>query len=135
MIRTLSPLLTVAATTALASCAPVPEAQSTQSDAPDESIAGLDTSKQCFFVRTVDRYSQEPDAPNGNARISVRAGGKERFVLESVGSCPDIDFSYKVALDNRFGSTLCTGDDATLLVPSPTGTDSCMVRVIGRIEK
>ena len=134
MIRILAPFPTIAAV-ALASCAPAPGPETAQGDEPDAVLAGLDTSRQCFFLRTVDRYSQAPDAAGGNARILVRAGGNKRFLLESVSSCPEIDFTFKLALDNRFGPTLCTGDTADLLVPSPSGTDSCMVRVIGRMQE
>ena len=119
----------------LASCAPAPEPASAQGNAEDEALAGLDTSNQCFFMRNADRYSEAPDAPNGNERIFVKTRANERFVLEALSNCRDIDFAYEVALDSRFGSNLCTGDTANLLVPSPNGTDSCMVRVIGRVQK
>lgn len=127
-------LTALAGATVLASCAPVPEPASAQGDTAEETLAGLDTSNQCFFMRNADRYSEAPDAPNGNERIFVKTRANERFVLETLSNCRDIDFAYEVALDNRFGSNLCTGDTASLLVPSPSGTDSCMVRVIGRIE-
>ncbi|MBH1945279.1 hypothetical protein I5L01_13705 [Erythrobacter sp. YJ-T3-07] len=125
----------IIAAVALASCTPTPAPETAQGAPPDAMLAGLDTSRQCFFLRTVDRYSRAPDADGGNARILVRAGGNERFLLESVSSCPEIDFTFKLALDNRFGPTLCTGDTADLLVPSASGTDSCMVRVIGRMQE
>ena len=134
MKQPLTCLTMLAGATMLASCAPAPEPAMAQGDAPDETLAGLDTSHQCFFLRNADRYSDAPDAPNGNERIFVQTRVNEKFVLESVSNCRDIDFAYEVGLDNRFGSSLCTGDTANLLVPSPTGNDSCMVRVIGRIE-
>lgn len=112
---------------ALASCAPVTEPQ-------PETLAGLQTDNQCFFTRSVRGYSDAPDGPSGAERIFVDTGPNEKFVLESASACLGIDYANRIALDNRSRTSLCTGDTATLLVPSATATDRCLVRVIGRIE-
>lgn len=124
------PLLSLAAlggVAALASCAPM-------DDAPSETLAGLDTSRQCFFTRTVNGFAEAPDGPDGQERIFVDTGRADRVLLETAGPCLDIDFATRIALDTRFGGpSLCTGDTANLLVPSATGTDRCLVRVVGTV--
>lgn len=127
MLRTILPLAALGPAAVLASCAPPGEPE-------PETLAGLDTGNQCFFTRSIRGYSDAPDAPSGAERIFVDTGASEKFVLEPAGACPDIGYANRIALDNRNRVSLCTGDTATLLVPSATGTDRCLVRVIGRIE-
>lgn len=64
-------------------------------------------------------------------------GPSEKVLLETVGSCLDIDFAQRIAIDSRFeGPSLCTGDTVNLLVPGGvTGTDRCLVRVVGTLEE
>ena len=131
MIRTLSALAVLGSAAALASCAPTPEPGA---DVGAETLAGLDTSDQRVFKRAISSYSEAPDGPSGNERIFVRTRSNERFVLESPGSCRDIDFALQIGLEDRFGPRLCTGDLTSLTVPTPFGSDRCQVRVIGRIE-
>ncbi|MBD59954.1 MAG: hypothetical protein CL808_07535 [Citromicrobium sp.] len=127
MSRTLIPLAIIGGAAALASCAPVPEPG-------PETIAGLDTSDQCFFTRTVNGFSDAPDAPDGDERIFVDTGPNEKFVLEPVGTCFDIDFARRIAIDERSGSSLCTGETTNIVVPSSTmGPQRCLVRVVGRV--
>ena len=60
---------------------------------------------------------------------------EERWLLETYGSCPDLDFANAVGLDVRGSISVCTGQTETLLVPStiPGEVDRCPVRVLGRV--
>ncbi|MBB3034959.1 DUF6491 family protein [Alteriqipengyuania lutimaris] len=128
MFRTLTAFATLGCALALASCAPAVEE-------PPETLAGLDTSKQCFFTRSVRGFSNAPDGPGGRERIFVDTGVNENFVLEPVGTCLDIDFAQRVAIDSRYGPSLCTGELVDVIVPSATRADRCRMRVIGRVER
>ena len=126
MSRLCYPLAVLTGTLALAACAPVPEPGL-------ETIAGLDTDRACFPTRTVNGFSQAPDAPDGGERIYVDTRPNEKFVLEPIGVCQEIDFAMRIAIDNRYGTSLCTGETTELIVPSSIGPQRCTVRVVGRI--
>ena len=129
MIRTLPAFMTIAAVAALSSCAPV-------SEPGEEVIAGLDTGRQCFFTRSVSGFSEAPEGPNRDDRIFVETSPKEKFLLEPLGACPDIDFALRIAIDERAGSSLCTGETATIFVPSTSfGTQRCLVKVVGKVTE
>ena len=80
MLRNLTAFAILGSALALASCAPAAEE-------PPETLAGLDTSNQCFFTRTVRGFSDAPDGPGGQERIFVDTGGNESFVLQEEGAC------------------------------------------------
>jgi hypothetical protein len=124
----LSAAATLAAAGALASCA--------QTGGEPEPIAGVSTERQCFFVRQVNGYSEAPDGPNGEERLTVSTGPNDDWLLETFGACPDLDWSYNIAIDNRFaGSNLCTGETTTIIVPRTASgvPDRCMARVLGKL--
>lgn len=127
MFRTLSATIMLGSAPFVASCAPPAQ--------EPETLVGLDTSNQCFFTRSVQGFSDAPDGPSGQERIFVDTGVNEKFVLEPVGTCLDIDFAQQVAIDSRFGPSLCTGDLTDVIVPSATRADRCQMRVIGRVER
>lgn len=113
---------------ACASCAPVEE------DAAP--IPGLSTARQCFFTDQINGYGDAPDGPRGN-RIRVSTGSNDRWLLETFGPCPELDWTFQIALETRPGSNLCTGDTATLIVPRSAGgrPDRCSVRLLGKLEE
>ncbi|RJY09947.1 DUF6491 family protein [Aurantiacibacter aquimixticola] len=131
MIRIAMP---IAATLALTACAQTPPAESAQDD---PLLAQLDTSRSCFIQREVRGYSAAPDAAYGRQRIFLDTGLDERFVLETTGPCPELDFSLRAALSQRTIGSICTGDLETLIVPSRIAQDfgQCPVRVLGRVPK
>lgn len=122
----------IAACATLAACAPMAEPTG---DAQDAALADLDTGRACFFTREINGYS---DAPSGSARsdrLYISTGVNERWLLETLGSCPDLDFANAVGLDVRGSVSVCTGQTEMLLVPStiPGEVDRCPVRVLGRV--
>lgn len=103
---------------------------------PLAAAPGLSTERQCFFARQINGYSEAPDGPNGENRLYVTTGVNDRWLLQTYGPCPDLDWSFRVAIDTRFeGSSLCTGDTATVIVPRGISgpTDRCTARVLGRV--
>ena len=118
----------LAALACASSCAPVEE--------PAAPIAGLSTERQCFFTDQINGYGDAPDGPRGN-RIRVSTGPNDRWLLETFGPCPELDWTFHIALETRPGSNLCTGDTATLIVPRSSGgrPDRCSVRLLGKLEE
>lgn len=104
--------------------------------AAPEPMANLSTERACFFSREIDGYSEVSDDPRDN-RIYVNTGVNERFLLETYGPCPDLNWSYRIGLDTRFSSSLCTGETVTLLVPRSTDgiPDRCTARILGKAER
>jgi hypothetical protein len=125
MKPTIPSLVALAALTA--ACAPVP-----REPAP---VAGLSTAHQCFFTRMIYGYNEAPDGPAGD-RLYITTGPHERWLFETYGSCPELDWSHRIALDTRADISLCTGDTATLIVPTGLGAgvpQRCTVRLLGKM--
>lgn len=122
----------VAVVMGLAACAPM---EAPEPDEYDATLANIDTSRACFFTREINGYSNAPDGPRGRERLYVQTGVREEWLLETVGSCPELDFSHQIALDTRSRISVCTGDLETLLIPDGFGdrVDRCQVRVLGRV--
>lgn len=120
----------LAAAVALAAAACVPVERG-----PDEPIAGLSTERACFFTRQINGYSEAPDGPRGQARFYVNTGVRERYLLETFGPCPDLDWALQIGIDTRMQTSLCTGNTATVIVPRTVGAppDRCTARVLGRM--
>jgi len=109
---------------------------SAQSD--PEPVAGLSTGRQCLFTSQINGYSDAPGGSNGSDRLYVNTGPNGRWLFETFGACPELDWTFSIALDTRptSASSLCTGDTATLLVPRSLGgpPDRCTVRLLGKME-
>jgi hypothetical protein len=127
-----SALLGVAAAAsalAMAGCAAVPEE-------PRDLPANISTARQCFFTGQINGYAEAPRGSRSRERFTVRTGARDEWLLETFGSCPAFSWSNAIALDTRGINSLCTGQTATVLVPSTLGTDRvdrCTVRVLGKV--
>lgn len=79
--------------------------------------------QRCFLPNQVNDFHAEDDQT-----VYVTIGTRRMFRLEIVGTCPDIDWSQRIGIRSRGGgSWICGGLDAELIVPSPTGVQSCPV--------
>jgi hypothetical protein len=89
---------------------------------PAEAVAER-PAPRCFLARNVNGYT-----PRGRDAVDVRVGANRTYRLTLAGVCPEVDWSYRVALRTTGGgSWICQGADAELIVPSPTGTQRCLV--------
>lgn len=80
-----------------------------------------------------------PDAVSGftpidDDTVDVRVGVGRSYRLQLVGTCPDVDWTQQLAIRSRTG-WICSGLDAELIVPSPTGTQTCPVVDIRRLTQ
>lgn len=78
---------------------------------------------RCFNATTINDFRAID-----RHRIIVTAGVSHHYLLDILGTCPDIDWSLRIGLRSTSGSSwVCQGQDAELLVPGATGIDRCPV--------
>ena len=86
--------------------------------------------RDCFSARSVNGFT-----PVGRDAVHVRISRNRQYRLSLVGYCPDVDWSSRIALRNRGGSSfICAGFDAEILVPSATGPQRCAVTEVRRLS-
>lgn len=78
---------------------------------------------QCFLASQVNSFhAVDKDT------VIVRVGASQNYQLEILGTCPDINWSNRIAVRSTGGSNwVCQGLDAELIVPAATGFDRCPV--------
>jgi len=78
---------------------------------------------RCFLASNVNGFT-----PRGNDIVDVHVGVNRDYRLTLAGVCPEVDWSFRVALRTTGGSSwICQGADAEIIVPSPTGRQRCLV--------
>jgi hypothetical protein len=103
---------------AIASCATACTAEG----APHGQTAAA-TGQRCFNASTVNDFHTVD-----RHTVIVTVGVNRNYLLDILGTCPDIDWSLRIGLRSTGGSNwVCQGQDAELLVPSPTGVERCPV--------
>jgi hypothetical protein len=88
--------------------------------------------RDCFSARAVNGFS-----PVGRRyeAVDVRISRDRQYRLTLGGYCPDVDWSLRVALRTRGGSSfICAGYDAEILVRGPTGLQRCAVTEVRRLS-
>ncbi|WP_309603993.1 tRNA (5-methylaminomethyl-2-thiouridine)(34)-methyltransferase MnmD [Phenylobacterium sp.] len=84
----------------------------------------------CFWTRSADGF-----AAQGDRVVNVRVGVNDVYRFEMMGSCPDIDWSDRIALVSRSGSTICTGMDAEIVTRTAIGPQRCPVRSTRKLTR
>ena len=103
MLKSATILLGVGVFAALAGCAQ-------QLRGPDYASSG----RQCFHAGSVNDFDAR-----GRDTVDVRVGANRYFRLQLFGSCPNVNWSQRVALRTTAGSPwICQGLDAEIIVPS-----------------
>ena len=115
-------LLPTAAAALLAGCTP-------QQGAPSASAAS-DGGGQCFRAQEVNGFH-----PIDRDTVDVIVGVNHVYRLELLTHCREINWSQRIALVSRGSSWICTGRQAELIVPTPTGPDRCLVNSVGRLSE
>lgn len=78
---------------------------------------------RCFLASQVNGFT-----PRGSDAVDVRVGANRTYRLSLAGPCPDVDWSFRLALRTTGGSSwICQGADAEIIVPSPIGRQRCLV--------
>lgn len=87
--------------------------------------------RDCFNASSVSGFR-----PVDRETVDFTVGVRRHYRLELLGYCPDVDWSWRIALRTRSGSSwICRGLDAELIVPSPTGTQRCPVGSVRRLTE
>ena len=110
--------------TSVGSCAPQPTARSA-------AAAGPQTARSCFYASEVNSFTGTKDR-----NVDVRVGANRYYRLELGAGCPNVDWSTRIALRTRAGSSfICEGFDAELIAPDPAFRQQCPVTAIRAITK
>ncbi|WP_374408192.1 DUF6491 family protein [Pelagerythrobacter sp.] len=116
---------------ALAACAPAPEH-------PGGTMEGSSAHTQpegrsCFSPRLVSGFREAPESASGAEQVYIDVG-RDTYLFETFGGCPDLDFSYRIGLDQRIPGQICDGLDVDLIVPDAAlGPRSCPVRMVRKL--
>jgi hypothetical protein len=87
--------------------------------------------RECFNANAVSGFS----AGDEHA-IYVRVGAHKVFELETLGACPNLDWTQRIGLKSRGSSFVCTGMDVDLIVPQDGMGHPlrCAVRAMRRLS-
>lgn len=89
--------------------------------------------QRCFRAAEVNGWS-----PRGDNEVDVRVGASRHYRLSLIGACPDVDWNLSVGIRTRGGGRwICAGRgaDAELIVPSPSGTQRCLVGDVRQLNE
>ena len=86
--------------------------------------------RQCFWANQVNNFAAESDRV-----VNVRVGVRDIYRLEIFGTCPEIDWTQKIAIVSRGGSSICSGLDAEIITPSSIGPQRCTVRNVRKLTE
>ena len=94
---------------------------------PTASAAGV---RQCFRPQQVNGFSAE-----NRDTVYLNVGVRDIYRADIVATCPDIDWSQRIAIRSTGGSSwICQGLDAEFIVPGPTHIDRCPVVDIRKLS-
>ncbi len=87
--------------------------------------------RRCFLPSQVNGFDAR-----GRDAVDVTVGVDQIYRLEIIGTCPDIDWSQRIAIRSIGGGPwVSSGLDAELLVPSATGVQRCPVTAVRRLNE
>lgn len=91
--------------------------------------------RSCFFLSQVNGFNDAPDIRNGSDRIIVNVGVNDKYLFETFGSCPDLNWTQAIGFDQRGPGRICQGLDVDLIVPTSIGPQRCPVRMIRKLSE
>ena len=122
----MSRLCAVLPALALAACTTSMAGDTTATTAATSAAA---TGKSCFWPSQVNGFTRGP----ASNQIYVSTGASEKYLFETMGPCPDLNFSETLGFDQFGAGQICSGLDVTLIVPTATGPQRCPVRMIQKV--
>ena len=111
----------------LAACAGTHGAPYIAADAKVASAKESDAS--CFRPDQITGFSAV-----GDKALNIRVNGSRVYQLDLMGSCPNIDWAMKAAIQSRSGGWVCNPLDAMVISPSPIGPEQCPVTAIRKLS-
>lgn len=115
----MKPLLYAAGLVALAACA---------APASTPAVAAAATEpRACFFSNRITNFRAADDRT-----VYLKVGIKDVYRLDLLGACPDVDWGWSLGVRSQ-SSTICTGLDVDLMVPTPIGPQRCPVKRLHKL--
>lgn len=114
----------------LAACAPTDGASSSDTLAASEAEG-----RSCFSPRSVSGFREAPDSASGAEQVYIDVGANDTYLFETFGGCPDLDFTWRIGLEQRIpGGFICDGLDVDLVIPDTAlGVQRCPVRMVRKL--
>jgi len=84
--------------------------------------------QQCFWARDINSFAAQDDAT-----VNVRVGVNDVYQLNLFSPSPDVDWTQRIGIESRGSSWICSGLDATLIIPSPIGPQRYPVTSIKKL--
>lgn len=87
---------------------------------------------QCFYSRNISSWT-----PVGRDTVNVRVNVNDVYQMKLLGDCPNIDWVEGIGIEHHGSPWICSGLDATLVVPQPGGSPPlrCAVSSIRKLSK
>jgi len=82
----------------------------------------------CFWTRDVNNFK-----PAGDSTINIGVGVRDVYQLTLFGSSPDIDWTQHIGIESRGSSWICSGLDATIIVPGALGPQRIPVKTVRKL--
>jgi len=86
--------------------------------------------QSCFFPSEVNGFSPVRNKGGPDNAIVVSVGANKSYLFQTLGPCPDIDWTETIGFDQDIPGQICSGIDVDLIVPSDIGPQRCAVRMI-----
>jgi hypothetical protein len=86
--------------------------------------------RDCFWANDVNGYTVVDDRT-----VDVSVGANRVYRLTLFSDAHDIDFGHTIAIESRGGLSICSGLDATIIVPSTIGPRRYPVTKVRRLSK
>lgn len=101
--------------------------------ASSQSAAAAPTGQSCFFRSQVNGFQHVRRNARNSDAVIVTVGVNKKYLFETLGPCPDIDWTETIGFDQFSPGQICNGLDVTLVVPSTIGPQRCAVKMIRQI--
>ena len=90
------------------------------------------STRECFLARNV--WSWHPGADR--TTVYLKANVHDYYELKLIAECPQIDWVRPIGIEHQGSSWICSGLDATLIVPQGSGnlTLTCPVRSVRKLS-
>jgi hypothetical protein len=91
-------------------------------------VQPVETERDCFYSRSINGFSAVDDET-----VNLRVGVSEVYQIKLFAPSSDIEWASGIAMIARGGNFICSGLDATVVVPGPAGPQRYPVTSIRRL--
>ncbi|WP_374574780.1 DUF6491 family protein [Phenylobacterium sp.] len=95
---------------------------------PDAAKTEPAKNKECFWARSINGFS-----PVDDETVNIHVGANDVYQMKLFSPSPDIKWTERIALKSHGSSWICSGLDATVIVPSPIGPQRYPVTSIRKL--